>query len=427
MIAAKPMRTGAGAEAVELEDVWKAYPRWEAGTRTIRGIASRRSALFARGGQQRWALRAVSFAVQPGGSLGIIGQNGAGKSTCLRVAAGLSRPTQGRIQRPVDTLAVLSLGDFFDLTLTGRENAFTAAILAGLRPRVARQLVRQALEFAELEKHGDAPVRTYSEGMKLRLAFGVIAQLRPAVLLVDEVLAVGDLRFQEKCLERIRELRREGMTLVLASHDLDQISAECDQALWLQDGAVRSSGESLAVVDAYRGAMRSRTVAMTPPPQQTTDAGLELRRNRYGSQEVTITGVTLRREGGELTDSIRSGGALAVWVELQSHIGPVADALVAVALRRASDGVVCSDSNTETDGVSVGVGWSPTAVQIVYERVDLLPGDYDVEVGVYAAAWEYAYDVHFNAYSLRVIGSREAGGVFRAPHRWVVTPEARPS
>ena len=412
------MSTGARTDVVELEDVWKAYPRWEAGTRTLRGLASKRSALFARGGPKRWALRAVSFAVPRGGSIGIVGQNGAGKSTCLRVAAGLSRPTRGRIRRPEDTLAVLSLGDFFDTTLTGRENAVTAAIIAGLRSRAARQSVRQVLEFAELEKHGDAPVRTYSEGMKLRLAFGVIAQLRPAVLLVDEVLAVGDLRFQAKCLERMRELREDGMTLVLATHDLDQICSECDQAVWLQAGAVRASGEALAVVGAYRDAMRSATVDMTPPPPQAADGGLELRRNRYGSQEVTITGVTLTREGGEVAGSVLSGSGLAVSLEVQSHIGPVNDAIVAIAVRRVSDGVVCFDSNTDTDGVSLAIGSAPTSVQIAYEHVDLLPGDYDVEVGVYAAAWEYAYDIHFNAYPLHVVGQREAGGVVRAPRRW---------
>jgi lipopolysaccharide transport system ATP-binding protein len=410
--------------ALQLEDVWKAYPRWDAGTRTLRGMATRRVALLARRGGKRWALRDVSVKVDPGGSLGLIGQNGAGKSTCLRLAAGLARPTRGIVAKPDNVVAVLNLGTVFDFDLTGRENAMTTAVVNGMRRSTARRAIREALEFAELEEYADAPLRTYSEGMKLRLAFGVIGQLRPEALIVDEVLAVGDLRFQAKCLERIRELRESGMSLVLASHDLDQVAAECEQAVWLQGGSVRAYGEAPAVVESYRSAMLTATIDRTPAAARG-GGGLELRRNRYGSQEVTIESVALAHADGSPADEIVSGAPLAVSLELHDAAGPVRDAIVAIAIRRASDGVVCLDSNTENDGISLGIIEEPTVVTIAYERVDLLPGAYDVEVGVYASDWEYAYDAHFDAYPLRVVGAQEAKGVFRVVHRWSVATSQR--
>ncbi len=224
--------------SISLDGVWKSYPRWSAGTRTLRGIVTQRLPMVARGKDRRWVLSDVSLRAGPGESVGLIGPNGAGKSTLLRLAAGLGRPTRGTVERPDSTAAVLNFDSWFDGELTGRENAVTALVVNGWRRAQASALLPAVLEFAELEDFADAPVRTYSEGMKLRLAFGVVAQLRPAALLIDEVIAVGDLRFQAKCMERIQDLRENGTTLVVASHDLDYIVANCDHALWLQAGAV---------------------------------------------------------------------------------------------------------------------------------------------------------------------------------------------
>jgi lipopolysaccharide transport system ATP-binding protein len=403
---------------VQLTGVWKSYPRWQPGVRTIRRLASRRLPTLIRRGERRWALRDVSVHVGPGESLGVIGQNGAGKSTLLRLASGLSRPTRGEIRVPESTASVLSLGDLFNPELTGMENALTMAMVAGLRKAKARAAIPAAVEFAELEDFVDAPVRTYSDGMKLRLAFGVVAQLRPEVLLLDEVMAVGDLRFQAKCLERIHELREEGTTLIFASHDLDQVAAECDRSIWLQAGGVRAHGEATDVVESYRTAMSTTTIELTPPPTKDADSPLELRRNRFGSQEVTIESVALAHPDGSRATEIRVGDPLVVTLALESHIGAVRDAVVAVSLSRTSDGVVCCDSNTEVDGVSLGSLGAPTRVTLNYERLDLLPGDYTFEVGIYAAEWRYAYDVHMQAYDISVIGRREGHGVFRPPHRW---------
>jgi lipopolysaccharide transport system ATP-binding protein len=406
--------------SVELTGVWKSYPRWQPGTRTIRRLASPRFPTLMRRGERRWALRDISVQVGPGESLGVIGQNGAGKSTLLRLASGLSRPTRGQIRVPESTASVLSLGDLFNAELTGRENALTMAMIAGLRKTTARAAIPAAVEFAELEDVVDAPLRTYSDGMKLRLAFGIVAQLRPAVLLLDEVMAVGDLRFQAKCLQRIHELREDGTTLIFASHDLAQVAAECDRGIWLQAGVVRSHGDAADVIDSYRTAMETTTMELTPPPAKGVDSSLELRRNRFGSQEVTIESVGLARPDGSRATEIRVGDPLVVILSLKSHVGVARGAIIAVSLYRTSDGVVCCDSTTEIDGVSLGSLEAPTRVALHYERLEVLPGDYTFEVGVYAADWRYAYDLHMHAYDISVVGRREGHGVFRTPHRWRV-------
>ncbi len=405
---------------VQLEGVWKSYPAWSAGSRTLRGIVSRRVPLLARGSDRRWVLRDVSLEAERGEGVGLIGQNGAGKSTLLRLASGLGRIDRGRIRLPARTASVLSFDSWFDLELTGRENAMTALVVNGWRRADARRLIPAVLDFAELEAFADAPVRTYSEGMKLRLAFGVVAQLEPEVLLIDEVIAVGDIRFQRKCMDRLREMRARGMTLIMASHGLEQVEAECDRALWLQAGGVRGKGEASRVVDEYRNAMASATLARTPAIEADGGGTLELRRNRFGTQEMTIDAVRmLSVEGAELSE-LTSGRALRISLRLTARGGAINDPIVGVAIHRAADGVVCYDTSTEASGLRLGTVEGELGVELEFERLDLLPGDYLIDVGVYRPDWEFAYDFHWQAYPLKVVGSQSDKGVFRPPHRWEV-------
>lgn len=403
---------------IVLEDVWKAYRRWPAGgPRTVRGVLSRRVPLFARG-EERWALQGVQVRVAPGETVGVIGPNGAGKSSLLRLACGLGQPTRGSIQVPDATVGVLSLGDTVDLSLTGRENAMTAAIVGGLSRAEAKAKMRAVFEFAELEDYADAPVRTYSEGMKLRLAFGVVAQLEPRALLIDEVLSVGDLRFQAKCSEHVHRLRDRGTAVLMTSHYLEQVAQECDRVLWLQAGAVRMVGETAEVIAAYEDEMRSRTVALTPAPQGLEEGDLELRRNRFGSQEVTIEGVTVAGAGGTAGE-VRTGQGLTISARFQSHSAEVVQPHVAISVRRASDGIKCADETSERGGLRLRI--DPGASRVVtasFSRLDLEPGDYAVDVGIYEGGWSHAYDFHNSAYPLRVVGPSSGEGVIRVPVHW---------
>ncbi|MFL5894947.1 MAG: ABC transporter ATP-binding protein [Thermoleophilaceae bacterium] len=402
---------------ISFDGVWKGYPAWPSGPRTLRAIASRRAPLLLRRGQRRWALEDVTFQVAPGHAVGVIGRNGAGKSTLLRLAAGLGRPTRGRIHVHDETAAVLSLGDTLDPALTGSENAMTAAIVAGWSRAEARRLLPRIVEFAELEEVADAPLRTYSDGMKVRLAFGVVAQLEPRVLLVDEVLAVGDLRFQAKCIARIRELQQEGATVLLASHDLGLVRRQCAQAAWLDGGHLVSYGDAGAVADAYEEAARDRTRAETPAAV-AAPGPLRLGDNRVGTQQATIERVTLGGLDG--SDQLAAGAPLSVVLELTSRAEAITDPIVSLAVRRADDDSLCFETDTRTSGIALGRLSGKAVVEVVFDRLDLAPGEHVVDVGLYRSDWDVVYDYHWHAHRFHVEGGGGGKGAFRPPHRWVL-------
>jgi lipopolysaccharide transport system ATP-binding protein len=204
-----------------------------------------------RRGTPFWALRDVSFTIEPGEAVGIVGRNGAGKSTLLRLVCGLGRPTSGRARTTGRVAALLELGVGFHPHLTGRENLYVSAVVAGLRRSEAAARFDAIVRFAEIEPFIDEPLRTYSSGMKMRLAFAVAMHVDPDILIVDEALAVGDGDFQAKCVERIAEFRRAGVTLVLVSHDLQMVQRFCTRALWLQHGQLIADGPAAQVTDAY--------------------------------------------------------------------------------------------------------------------------------------------------------------------------------
>jgi homopolymeric O-antigen transport system ATP-binding protein len=408
--------------AIVASDVWKAYPRWMPGTRSVRSMLTRRMRSQRRSSEIRWALRDISFTLDRGDALGIIGHNGAGKSTLLRLASGLGRPTKGSLIAIPGSAAMLSLGDTFDPELSGAENAITAAIVAGLEPSHARAVLPEVLSFAELEGFEEAPVRSYSEGMKLRLAFGVLTTLSPDLLILDEVLAVGDLRFQQKCMAHIHKLRAGGTSLLLASHDLAEVTELCSTALWIDHGRIRSGGKADAVVENYQEAMYSSTLDVTPAPSDgaSSDENLVLRETRFGSQEVTIEDVALT-SGGQ-PGEVAPGESLDIGMTLSGNDGgnPL---IVSAAITRVRDEVACLEVSTELDEVPVGpLGSGPVRVILSLDDLELRPGDYTVDLGVYPGDWAHAYDYHWHVYPLTVRGAPDDNVVVYRPQRrrWTV-------
>jgi lipopolysaccharide transport system ATP-binding protein len=407
---------------LELDGVWKSFPRWQAGTRSVRSLLDPALRAQRRSAELRWALRDVSFSIEEGRALGVIGHNGAGKSTLLRLASGISEPTRGAIRVAEDAASVLSLGDTFNMELTGRENALTAALVHGMRVRDAKRAMPAILEFAELEEFADAPVRSYSDGMKLRLAFGVVAQLRPRLLILDEVLAVGDLRFQEKCMDRIREFRESGTALLFASHNLEQVVEECDEVLWLRQGRVLGLGDAEEVVERYRGATQEATLMLTPEPEPgdgDEDDDLVLQETRFGTQAVRIDDV---RVGADGLGEIDPGDTLDVTFTI--HADEAHEELaVSLAIQRPEGEIVCVDVNTQADGIAVGPieAGGTRRVALAMEDVELAPGTYFVDVGVFPTDWAFSYDYHWRAHRLRVRGNRYSEYVYvpRA-RRWTV-------
>ena len=199
-----------------------------------------------------WSLHDITFEVMKGRAVGVIGPNGAGKSTLLRLVSGVGRPTAGFVSVNGRIGDLLDLGAGFHPELTGRENVFVNAIIGGLRRKQVQQRLESIIAFSELNEFIDYPLHTYSSGMQMRLAFSVAVHIEPEVLLIDEVLSVGDLSFERKSIEKISEFRNRGCTILLASHDLHAVRDLCDEALFLRSGHLVSHGPAGEVIDRYR-------------------------------------------------------------------------------------------------------------------------------------------------------------------------------
>lgn len=221
--------------------------------------------------QAHWVLRGVNFEVAPGETVGIIGTNGAGKSTLLKIITGTTQPTEGTVKIEGRVAALLELGMGFHPDFTGRQNVFTASQLLGLSREETTQLMPSIESFAEIGDYIDQPVRTYSSGMQVRLAFSVATAKRPDILIVDEALAVGDLYFQHKCLLRIRSFKEEGTTLLLVSHSPDTVRMLCQRGLLLEGGAIKKNADAASVMDYYFASQVRRYELATPNNVSTSD------------------------------------------------------------------------------------------------------------------------------------------------------------
>lgn len=202
--------------------------------------------------EEFWALKGISFEVEKGEVMGIIGRNGAGKSTLLKIISGILKPTEGSVQLKGNIVPMLELGSGFDYDLTGRENIFLNGSILGYSERFLKGKFDEIVEFAELDKFIDVPIRNYSSGMLMRLAFSIATVVEPDILIVDEILAVGDEAFQAKSKARMMELMGGGTTVLFVSHNLDQIREICNRVIWLDEGKIKMEGETQQVCDAYR-------------------------------------------------------------------------------------------------------------------------------------------------------------------------------
>ncbi len=356
-----------------------------------------------------WALRDVSFDIPVGKTVGIIGNNGSGKSTALKIVSGILKPTLGTVEVSGRVSALLELGAGFHPDLTGRENVFLSGSILGMRQAEMRARFDEIVEFAELERFIDMPVKHYSSGMYTRLAFAVATSVEPDILLVDEVLAVGDSSFQKKCFERIRSFQKAGRTIVYVSHDLASVAETCNSVIWLHRGEVKEIGASNQVVGDYLEftSAHGRSLAEEAPTVEDLSA----------ERPVRITKVEALGSDGLPRFVFRTGEELVV------SIGYIASADAprvgfGVTIARA-DGTYCYATNTQSDivqGISVR---EEGEVRVSFNPLTLLPGTFFVHATVFERRTHSHYDFREHAAMFKVQSDVADHGVAILPHRWI--------
>jgi ABC-type polysaccharide/polyol phosphate transport system ATPase subunit len=417
--------------AVVARDVAKVYRRFlhQNQFKTLKSALLKGSLLSdLRPDQTFTALDGVSFEVPAGTTFGVIGENGSGKSTLLKLTAGITKPTRGELRVHGRVSALIELGAGFHPEISGRENVAINGIMLGLTRRQVEERFDEIVAFAELERFIDAPVKTYSSGMYMRLGFAVAIHVDPDVLLVDEVLAVGDEAFTRKCLDKVGEFRRRGKTIVLVTHSLGLVEKMCDEALWLRAGRVADRGDPKRVVDAYltyvaggeeallsreHGQPASAPPAAPAPPPPAEEPGY--RQGRWGSREVEITAVRLLDDRGLPRHVYVPGESLTVALDVRAR-RPVDDFVFGVGLFTA-DGVSVYGTNTDLEDFKAGRCEGESEVRVVLEDLRLVEGTYLLDVAAHRRDGT-PYDYHRGLYSFRVKSRIKDVGVYRPPHRW---------
>ncbi|MFN2590095.1 MAG: ABC transporter ATP-binding protein [Actinomycetota bacterium] len=346
--------------------------------------------------QDFWALRDVSFTVPEGSTLGLIGPNGSGKTTLLKIIAGILRPTEGTATTRGRIASLLALGAGFHPELTGRENVYLNASILGLSRQETDRLFDDIIGFAELEEFVDTQVKFYSSGMYVRLGFAVAVHVDPAILLIDEVLAVGDEAFQRKCLARIRSFQDEGRTIVFVTHAVDQVLQVCDRGLMLLHGETHLQGDPKEVVREFRLVMSRQDVAY----------GWD-----EGAKEIEIVSADIFDRHGTNPESFGPGDEVVIQIDLKAH-RPVDDPVVSFALHDQANRFVFG-TNSDWRGVRWPVFEGKHRVQFVLKTIPFVEGRYYVTLGVHARDSSAVYHLQEQRYSFAVVrGDENPGPVY---------------
>ena len=397
------------------------------------------------------ALRNVSFSVPKGCTYGVIGSNGSGKSTLLKCVAGITRPTEGDVKVDGRISALIELGAGFHPEISGRENIFINGIMLGLTKKEIQRRFDEIVEFAEMQDFIDAPVKTYSSGMYMRLGFAVAVHVDPEVLLVDEVLAVGDQSFTHKCLDKFAEFRRRNKSILLVTHSLDLVEKFCDVAHWLNKGVTKGEGDPKRVVAAYvmdvedveeNTLAKAEAVRVAASAKEVTEAqetaisvdsvdsgegsasseesnapkdGFKSEEGRWGTREVEITNVTISGPNGDAGHVFQSGESIQVRMDVTSK-EKITDFVFGLGLFNA-DNVCVYGTNTNLEEFQPTEIDGSAIVTFTIDKLDLVEGTYRLDLAAHKADG-YPYDYHRLLYTFRVKSRIRDVGIYRPDHSW---------
>lgn len=381
------------------------------------------------------ALDDVSLTVERGESIGLIGDNGSGKSTLLKIIANIIRPTSGSIEVNGKITPFLELGVGFQPDLTARENIEVYSTIMGLSQREIDRNMDGVLEFAGLTRFRDTKLKNFSSGMYVRLAFATAVQKLPDILLVDEVLAVGDIEFQQKCLDMFTEYKKMGVTMLFVSHDLGTIRRFCDKAVLMRDGKLVACGKSGDIIDRYVYGIDRReqepAAAMKVPaeePASPATSGSEAsagttgqeapheKKDRWGNQKAVITGVAFRDKYGREGDRFNSGDPMSIRISYHA-VEPIGDPVFGIAIYGERDLLVYG-TNTDVHGIAIGEISGDGHIDFTIPSLSFVAGKFLLTVAIHARD-HVPYDWHDKKYSFTIVNTGQVAGLVDLKGEWI--------
>lgn len=388
--------------------------------------------------EERTVLNGISFQVRKGEAVGLIGHNGCGKSTTLKLLTKIMYADSGEIVMNGRVSSLIELGAGFHPDMSGRENIYTNASIFGLTKKEVDARFNKIVEFSELEDFIDNPVRTYSSGMYMRLAFSVAINVDADILLIDEILAVGDTNFQTKCFNRLRELKAHGMTIIIVTHDLSTIEKFCDKAIWLNNGVIVREGRSAEVVDAYFSFMNDKKIEhetkteSVPAPEQVSETepeeiteipedvpedngGIDYSANRFGLKYIEIKKAEMLNHENKDLRIFRTGEKLTI--KIYYHVNKKLEEYVFGFGFYDLDGKCLYGNNTQLDRIKINPEKYDGFISVEIENLPLLSGKYILNVAVVDVDGT-PMDFFRNYCEFEVISDDRSTGFFSIPHKW---------
>lgn len=368
--------------------------------------------------EERWVLDDVSFEVKEGEAIGLIGHNGCGKSTTLKLLTRIMYPDSGSIELKGRVSSLIELGAGFHPDMSGRENIYTNASIFGLSKKEIDERMDDIIEFSEMEPFLDNPVRTYSSGMYMRLAFSVAINVNADILLIDEILAVGDVNFQAKCFNKLREIKAQGTTIVIVSHSMGQIEQICDRCIWIHEGRIKGEGEPRDIDNAYLNFMGQKRQSASEKTEQKRELaeGIDSDK-RWGNGRARFTDICMTDTAGKRKNVFASEEAVYICMDYRVK-EKVEDAVFGIAIYR-SDGLHCYGTNTRIEQFDRFDLTKDGSARIKIDRLLLLPGKYTLDVAI-ESDMATPVDYFKEAYIFEVFSQLGDVGVSRIDHTWEV-------
>ncbi len=383
-----------------------------------------------------WVLRGISFKVKKGEAIGLVGENGCGKSTTLKMLTKILYPDEGTITMKGRVSSLIELGAGFHPDMSGRENIYTNASIFGLKKEEIDNRLQQIIDFSELGDYIDNPVRTYSSGMYTRLAFAVAINVDADILLIDEILAVGDAAFQAKCFNRLRDIKKKGTTIVIVSHSLGQIEQICDRSIWINNGYIQAEGKPMDVHQKYLRFLNNKSTTLSERDasvklghsNQDTGEETEGTENntgekapesdkRWGSKDIVFTEIRMYDHESRNTTRLQAGEPFRIEMDYQM-LHPVENVSVGVGIFR-NDGLQCYGTNTDIDHQPLEIVSSEGTVVFDVPYNGLLEGTYLLDVALHRPDG-FPYDYYRECMKFTVLSVEKDVGVMRLQHTWKI-------